>query len=57
MPALEIATKQVVAIEPEADVGQAAKMMREKNVGAVPVVKNEKLVGIITERDFFKMIE
>jgi CBS domain-containing protein len=56
-PALEIATKQVVAIEPEADVGQAAKMMREKNVGAVPVVKNEKLVGIITERDFFKMIE
>jgi len=56
-PALEIATRQVVTIEPEADVGQAAKIMREKNVGAVPVVKNQKLVGIITERDFFKIIE
>ena len=39
------------------DVGQAAKVMREKNIGALPVVKNEKLVGIITERDFFKIIE
>ena len=56
-PALEIATKEVLTIQPNADVGQAAKIMREKNIGAVPVVRNEKLVGIITERDFFKMIE
>ena len=27
-----------------------------KNIGALPVVKNEKLVDIITERDFFKII-
>jgi len=39
------------------DVGQTAKIMREKNIGAMPVVKNERLVGIITERDFFKIIE
>jgi CBS domain-containing protein len=56
-PALEIATKSVATIEPEADVGQAAKMMHEKDIGAVPVVKSGKLVGIITERDFFKIIE
>jgi len=56
-PALEIATKEVSIIDPDADVGQAAKIMREKNIGAIPVVKNEKLVGIITERDFFKVIE
>ncbi len=56
-PALEIATKEVSTIEPDADVGQAAKIMREKNIGAVPVAKNQKLVGIITERDFFKIIE
>lgn len=56
-PALEIATKTVATIEPEADVGQAARIMREKNLGALPVVQNEKLVGIITERDFFKIIE
>jgi len=56
-PALQIATKEVATIEPEADVGQAAKIMKEKNLGALPVVQNEKLVGIITERDFFKIIE
>jgi CBS domain-containing protein len=56
-PALEIATKEVSTIEPNADVGQAAKIMRDKNIGAIPVVKNERLIGIITERDFFKVIE
>jgi len=56
-PALDIATKQVSTIEPSADVGKAAKIMQEKDLGAVPVVKDGKLVGIITERDFFKVIE
>jgi CBS domain-containing protein len=56
-PALDIATKQVSTIEPSADVGKAAKIMHEKDVGAVPVIKDGKLVGIITERDFFKVIE
>ena len=56
-PAMEIATKEVATITPEAEIGQAAKIMREKNLGALPVVQNERLVGIITERDFFKIIE
>lgn len=56
-PAFEIATKDVATIEPDVDVGQAAKVMQEKNIGALPVAKNGKLRGIITERDFFKIIE
>lgn len=56
-PALEIASKNVLTVEPETDVGQAAKIMREKDIGAVPVAKNGALVGILTERDFFKIIE
>jgi CBS domain-containing protein len=56
-PALKIASKEVSTIEPTADVGQAAKIMRDKDLGAVPVVREDKLVGIITERDFFKIIE
>jgi CBS domain-containing protein len=55
-PALEIASKNVSVVEPETDVGQAARTMREKDIGAVPVVKNGKLVGILTERDFFKIL-
>jgi CBS domain-containing protein len=56
-PALDIATKEVSTIEPNADVGQAAKIMQNKNIGAIPVVEKEKLVGMLTERDFFKIIE
>jgi len=56
-PALEIASKNVSTVEPETDVGKAAKVMREKDIGAMPVVKNGRLVGIFTERDFFKIIE
>jgi CBS domain-containing protein len=56
-PALEIATKNVSTTTPDSDVGDVAKIMRDKNIGAVPVVENEKLVGMITERDFFKIIE
>jgi CBS domain-containing protein len=55
--ALDIATKPVATTEPEADVGQAAQTMHEKDIGALPVVKTGKLVGMITERDFFKLIQ
>ena len=56
-PALEIATRDVSTISPTADIGQAAKIMQDKDIGAVPVLDNAKLVGMITERDFFKIIK
>lgn len=56
-PAIEIASKEIVTIESEADVGQAAKIMMDKNLGALPVVQKNRLEGIITERDFFKIID
>lgn len=52
----EIAVKDVVTVGRNVDVGEAAQLMRDKRIGALPVVENEKLVGIITERDFFKLI-
>ncbi len=53
---LDIAVREVVTVGPEVDVGQAAKLMRDRKLGALPVVQKEKLIGIITERDFFKLI-
>jgi CBS domain-containing protein len=53
---LEAASKDVYLVSPDADVGEAAEIMRQKNVGSVLVSKDDKLVGIITERDFFKLI-
>jgi CBS domain-containing protein len=56
-PALEIASEDVSTIEPSADIGEAAKIMRDKDIGSLPVVEKGNLVGILTERDFFKVIE
>lgn len=43
--------KKVLTAPPETTVSKAAKLMANKNVGAVMVVENEHLVGIFTERD------
>ena len=55
-PVIETAVKDVVTIDRNVDVGEAAQLMWEKGIGALPVLENEKLIGIITERDFFKLI-
>jgi len=54
---LEITRRDIATISPDADVGEAARIMREKDVGSLPVVEDDRLVGIITERDFFKLID
>lgn len=43
--------KSVLKAPPDTTVSKAAKLMAKKNVGAVMVVEEEKLVGIFTERD------
>jgi CBS domain-containing protein len=53
----EIATKNVVVTTPDMDIGETAQIMQKKNIGALPVVHDGKLTGIITERDFFKIIK
>lgn len=55
-PAIETATGDVVMVERNVDAGEAAQIMLEKSVGTMPVLENEKLVGMITERDFFKLV-
>jgi len=39
------------AIESEASVVEAARLMLTENVGSLPVVDDEVLVGIVTDRD------
>jgi len=55
-PVIETAVTDVVTVDRNVDVGEAAQLMWEKGIGALPVLENEKLIGIITERDFFKLI-
>lgn len=44
------------SIDPESTVFDAISLMAEKNIGALPVVKNERLLGIISERDYTRKV-
>jgi CBS domain-containing protein len=46
----------VHTIAPAASVFEAVKLMAEKNIGALVVKEGEKIVGIITERDYARKI-
>lgn len=51
----EIMIKDPITIAPESLVRDAMEIMNEKQIGCLPVVKNQRLVGIITEQDFLKI--
>lgn len=45
--------QRVISISPDAYVEEAALLMREHKIGALPVVEDDHLVGIITETNIF----
>lgn len=47
----DVMTKEVITISPDASFSEAMDLIRKKGIRRLPVVKNEKLVGIITEKD------
>ena len=46
-----IEDQEIVTAPADMTVSEAALLMREKHIGAVIVVENERLAGIFTERD------
>lgn len=47
----DIMTKNVTTVKPDSTIKDAATIMKNLNVGSVPVVDQGKPVGIITDRD------
>ena len=46
----------VWSISPDATVFEAIQLMDDKNVGALPVADNSRLIGIISERDYTRKV-
>ena len=46
----------VETVAPSTSVFDAVKLMAEKNIGALLVLEQQKIVGIITERDYARKI-
>ena len=47
---------KIWSISPDATVFEAIQLMAEKNIGALLVIQQEKLVGIISERDYTRNV-
>lgn len=52
----KIMRKPVVTIGPDESVRRAAELMEEKSIGSIVVVEGDQPVGIITERDFVRIV-
>ncbi len=47
---------EVYSISPDSTVLDAVQLMADKNVGALIVVENEQVVGLISERDYTRKV-
>lgn len=47
----EVMTSNPRTIEPDKPVADAAKLMRDEDVGLAPIVEGDRLVGALTDRD------
>ena len=47
----EIMSRSVQLTAPDTTIGEAARKMRDEGVGALPVGENDRLIGMVTDRD------
>ena len=47
----EIMTRDVLIIQPDDSLQTAARMMRDRNIGFLPVCDGENLIGVLSDRD------
>lgn len=50
----EVMTKAVITVAPTRDAREAARIMLDHKIGALPVLDEARLVGIITESDLVR---
>ena len=51
MKVREAMTQDVRLVKPDQPISEAARLMAELDIGALPVQENDRLVGMITDRD------
>jgi CBS domain-containing protein len=53
----DIMVDDPITVEPTMTIGELCELFAERNIGGVPVVKNGKVMGIITERDVLNAVK
>ena len=52
----EIMTKDVITVQRETSVAEAAAIMASRGISGIVVMKDKKVVGVLTERDLLKRV-
>lgn len=52
----DVMTKEVLTIQEDMPIEEAARIMVDNKIGGLPVMKDGTLVGLITETDLFKLL-
>jgi CBS domain-containing protein len=52
-----IMKKRVATVTPDTPISDAARLMAEKKIGCVPVLRDETLVGLVTTTDILRYAE
>jgi CBS domain-containing protein len=52
----QVMTRQLITVSPDSTIGEAAQLMLDNKIAGLPVLDGEKLVGIITESDIFRLL-
>jgi acetoin utilization protein AcuB len=52
----QIMTRNPLVARPEAGIGAAARIMVERGIGCLPIVKDRKLVGMLTTTDLLRRL-
>jgi CBS domain-containing protein len=47
----DLMTQNPRAVRPDDSVVEAARLMRDENVGSLPVIDGDRLIGMVTDRD------
>lgn len=53
----EVMKTDIITVTEDTPVEDAARIMTDRKIGSLPVVRNGQLVGIITESDLFKLFQ
>lgn len=52
----QVMSSPVISVTPDTPLEEAARVMADNKIGGLPVTEGDKLVGIITETDVFKIL-
>ncbi len=55
IPVKRVMVTELVTVTPETSTLGAIEVMRKHRISCLPVVKDERLIGIVTERDFMRI--